>query len=106
MEGIGFGGVPLNLELRLSVEDSPNSGGVVIDAVRFCKLARIRGDGGALLPVSAYCMKHPPIQMPDSEARNCMERYLEGALTLTQINQAIRNGGNGQDAKEKVTAIG
>ncbi|MDK1031634.1 MAG: inositol-3-phosphate synthase [Planctomycetia bacterium] len=62
MEGRGFGGVPLHLELRLSVEDSPNSAGVAIDALRCCKLARDRGIGGPLLPASAYFMKHPPGQ--------------------------------------------
>ncbi|MEE8110468.1 MAG: inositol-3-phosphate synthase [bacterium] len=105
MEGVGFGGVPLNLELRLSVEDSPNSGGVVIDAIRFCKLARTRGDAGALLPVSAYTMKHPPVQMPDTDARNCLDRYLEGALTLTEINAAILNGDDYREAQEEIRTI-
>ncbi len=76
MEGKGFGGVPLNLELRLSVEDSPNSGGVVIDAIRYCKIARLRGDAGVLIPISSYAMKHPPQQMADSEARKLIEAYI------------------------------
>ncbi len=76
MEGKGFGGVPLNLELRLSVEDSANSGGVAIDAIRYCQIARLRGDAGVLLPNSAYTMKHPPQQMADSEARKLIEAYI------------------------------
>jgi len=100
MEGEGFGGVPLNLELRLSVEDSPNSGGVVIDAVRFCQLARQRGDAGALLPVAAYTMKHPPIQMADTEARHCLEQYLQGGVSLRDLHAAILNGGGCRKAQE------
>ncbi|MBI2875516.1 MAG: inositol-3-phosphate synthase [Candidatus Tectomicrobia bacterium] len=78
IEGRGFGGVPIHLELRLSVEDSPNSGGVSIDAIRCCKLARERGVAGALLPASAYLMKHPPRQMPDHEARRLLEEFIAG----------------------------
>lgn len=78
MEGRGFGGVPLTLDLRLSVEDSPNSGGVVIDAIRCCKVARDRGIGGPLISVSAYTMKHPPVQYPDAEARQMVEEFLRG----------------------------
>ena len=68
MEGKLFGDVPIDLELRLSVEDSPNSGGVVIDAIRCCKLALKRGKGGVLYSPSAYFMKHPPRQFTDDEA--------------------------------------
>ena len=78
LEGRGFGGVPMNLELRLSVEDSPNSAGVGIDAIRCCKLARDRGVGGPLESVSAYLMKHPPRQVPDSEARIMVEDFIAG----------------------------
>jgi myo-inositol-1-phosphate synthase len=78
MEGRGFGGVPLNLELRLSVEDSPNSAGVTIDAIRCCKLARKRGIGGALTSVSSYTMKHPPAQIPDQEGRKRVEEFIQG----------------------------
>ena len=60
IEGTGFGGVPLHLELRLSVEDSPNSAGVVVDAIRCCKLARDAGLAGPIEPVCAWTMKHPP----------------------------------------------
>jgi len=77
MEGTGFGGVPLNLELRLSVEDSPNSAGVAIDAIRCCKLAKDGGIGGPLLPVSAYLMKHPPQQMFDEDARDQIDRFIQ-----------------------------
>jgi myo-inositol-1-phosphate synthase len=80
IEGTGFGGVPMNLELRLSVEDSPNSAGVVVDAVRCCKLARDAGIAGPLEEVSAWCMKHPPRQMIDSEARLAIEEFIVGAI--------------------------
>ena len=78
MEGRGFGEVPLNLELRLSVEDSPNSGGMTVDAIRCCKVARDRGVGGPLYSISAYAMKHPPIQYPDDVARTMVEEFIEG----------------------------
>jgi myo-inositol-1-phosphate synthase len=78
MEGRGFGEIPLNLELRLSVEDSPNSGGITIDAIRCCKIARNRGIGGPLLSISAYAMKHPLVQYPDNEAKLMVEEFIEG----------------------------
>jgi myo-inositol-1-phosphate synthase len=78
MEGRGFGEVPLNLELRLSVEDSPNSGGMTIDAIRCCQIARERGIGGSLLSISAYAMKHPLVQIPDSQAKTMVEEFIEG----------------------------
>jgi myo-inositol-1-phosphate synthase len=78
MEGRGFGGVPLNLELRLSVEDSPNSAGCVVDAIRLARLARDRGVAGPLLGASAYLMKHPPEQMSDAEAREAIEAFIAG----------------------------
>jgi len=80
MEGREFGDVPLNLELRLSVEDSPNSAGVAVDAIRCCKLALDRGIGGALISISSYTMKHPPIQYSDSEARRRVEEFIAGKL--------------------------
>jgi len=76
IEGRGFGEVPLHMELRLSVEDSPNSAGTAIDAVRLVKIARDRKIGGPLFPASAYLMKHPPIQMDDREARKLIEEFL------------------------------
>ncbi len=78
MEGRLFGDVPMNLELRLSVEDSPNSAGVVIDAVRCCKLALDRGHGGVLYSPSAYFMKHPPRQFTDDEAHRLTEDFIAG----------------------------
>lgn len=76
MEGRLFGGVPMNLELRLSVEDSPNSAGVVIDAIRCCKLALDRGEGG-VLPPSSYFMKHPPLQLSEDEAYQVTEAFIQ-----------------------------
>jgi myo-inositol-1-phosphate synthase len=76
MEGTTFGNVPLNLELKLEVWDSPNSAGVVIDAIRCCKLALDRGVGGALLAPSAYFMKSPPRQYTDDEARVLVEEFI------------------------------
>ncbi|MBW2269853.1 MAG: inositol-3-phosphate synthase [Deltaproteobacteria bacterium] len=78
MEGELFGGVPMNLEVRLSVEDSPNSAGVVVDAIRFAKLALDRGVSGPLESPSAYLMKHPPRQFTDDEAHRRTEAFLAG----------------------------
>jgi myo-inositol-1-phosphate synthase len=78
MEGKLFGDVPMNLELRLSVEDSPNSAGIAIDAIRCCKLALDRGRGGVLYSPSAYFMKHPPRQFPDDEGFRMMEEFIVG----------------------------
>jgi len=78
MEGRIFGDIPIDLELRLSVEDSPNSGGCVIDAIRCCKTARDRGIGGVLESISAYTMKHPIKQVPDSIAREMVEEFIRG----------------------------
>ncbi|MCK4605311.1 MAG: inositol-3-phosphate synthase [Deltaproteobacteria bacterium] len=78
MEGKLFGDVPMNLELRLSVEDSPNSAGVAIDAIRCTKLALNRGQGGALYAPSAYFCKHPPRQFTDSEAFQMIEQFING----------------------------
>jgi len=76
MEGRGFAGIPLNLELRLSVEDSPNSAGCGIDAVRLCQVARDRGVAGPMKSASAYLMKHPPEQMRDSDARAEIDAFI------------------------------
>jgi myo-inositol-1-phosphate synthase len=76
MEARGFGNVPMNLEMRLSVEDSPNSAGVAIDAIRCVKLAADRGICGPLEAVSAFTMKSPPVQMRDTEARNLLEQWI------------------------------
>jgi len=77
IEGRGFAGAPVNLELRLSVEDSPNSAGVVINAIRCLKLARIHKLAGPLEEVSAYYMKHPPRQMSDAVAREETEKFIQ-----------------------------
>jgi myo-inositol-1-phosphate synthase len=88
VDATGFGGVPMNLELRLSVEDSPNSAGVVVDAIRCCKLARERNIGGPLLPVCAYTMKHPPIQMTDHDARAGMEEFIHQSGAVEHAQEA------------------
>jgi myo-inositol-1-phosphate synthase len=76
MEGTTFGNVPLNLEVKLEVWDSPNSAGVVIDAIRCCKLALDRGTAGALIAPSAYFMKSPPQQFTDDQARIMVEKFI------------------------------
>jgi myo-inositol-1-phosphate synthase len=78
MEGKLFGDIPMNLELRLSVEDSPNSGGVAIDAIRCAKLALDRKEGGVLPAPSAYFCKHPPRQYTDDEAYRMTEVFIKG----------------------------
>lgn len=78
LEGTTFGGVPLNVELKLEVWDSPNSAGVVIDAVRCAKLALDRGIGGALVGPSSYFMKSPPRQFPDAQARALTLAFMRG----------------------------
>lgn len=79
LEGTTFGGVPLNVELKLEVWDSPNSAGVVIDAIRCAKLALDRGTGGALEAPSSYFMKSPPRQFTDAEAHRLTEAFIKGA---------------------------
>jgi myo-inositol-1-phosphate synthase len=78
MEGRTFGDVPLNIELKMEVWDSPNSAGVVIDAIRCCKLALERGLSGTLVEPSAYFMKSPPIQYTDDKARQLTEAFIAG----------------------------
>lgn len=80
MEGRGFAGFPVTVELRLSVEDSPNSAGCGIDAIRCVKIARERKLGGPLTSISAYTMKHPPQQFPDTEARDLVRQFIEGKI--------------------------
>ncbi|MBU6268744.1 MAG: inositol-3-phosphate synthase [Sphingomonadales bacterium] len=76
LEGTQWGNVPMNLELRLSVEDSPNSAACVMDAIRCCKVALERGEGGALVGPSAYFCKHPPQQFNDDTAAQMVEEYI------------------------------
>lgn len=78
MEGRKFGDVPINIEIRLDVEDSPNSAGVMVDAIRCAKIALDRSIGGTLLSISSYFMKSPPIQYPDSVAREMVEEFIAG----------------------------
>jgi myo-inositol-1-phosphate synthase len=78
LEGRAFGDVPLNMEYKLEVWDSPNSAGVVIDALRCCKIAMDRGVGGPILPASAYFMKSPPVQVEDTLARTQLEAFISG----------------------------
>jgi len=102
MEGTTFGGAPLNMELKLEVWDSPNSAGVVIDAVRCCKLALDRGIAGALEAPSAYFMKSPPRQYTDDEARDMLERFVrdeikaEDAVVMPSVPDSS-NGGMPQE---------
>jgi myo-inositol-1-phosphate synthase len=79
MEGSMFGGVPMNLEMRLSVEDSPNSAGVAIDMIRCAKIARDRGHRGVVDPASAYFCKHPRIQTTDDQAYTAVEQFIHEA---------------------------
>jgi len=85
MEGRTFGDVPLNLELKMEVWDSPNSAGVVIDAIRCCKLAMDRGLSGTIVAPSSYFMKSPPIQYSDDEAHRRVENYISGKEQQTPI---------------------
>jgi myo-inositol-1-phosphate synthase len=79
LEGRNFGDVPLTVELKLEVHDSPNSAGVIIDAVRSAKLAADRGIGGPVMPACQYFMKSPPVQVHDDVARDALERFIEEA---------------------------
>jgi myo-inositol-1-phosphate synthase len=76
IEGKNFGGVPINCEVRLSVEDSPNSGGCIIDAIRAIKIALDHRHAGVVYSVSSYLMKHPPIQVSDEQARIATEKFI------------------------------
>ncbi len=96
LEGRTFGDVPLNLELKLEVWDSPNSAGVVIDAVRCAKLAKDNGVGGALLGPSSYFMKSPPVQYTDPQARQLVEQF---------IQQYGAAGSNGQATSVDAAAL-
>jgi len=78
LEGRGFGDAPINLEYKLEVWDSPNSAGIIIDALRAAKIAKDRGIGGPLLSASSYFMKSPPVQYSDSEARDAVEAFISG----------------------------
>ena len=78
LEGRAFGDVPLNMEYKLEVWDSPNSAGIIIDAIRAAKIALDRGIGGPLIAASSYLMKSPPVQRPDDEGRTGLEAFIKG----------------------------
>ncbi|GGK73613.1 inositol-3-phosphate synthase [Ornithinimicrobium pekingense] len=78
LEGRAFGDVPLSLEYKLEVWDSPNSAGIIIDAIRAAKIAKDRGEGGPVIGASAYLMKSPPVQMPDDKGRAEVEAFIRG----------------------------
>jgi myo-inositol-1-phosphate synthase len=80
LEGRAFGDVPLNLEYKLEVWDSPNSAGIIIDAVRAAKIALDRGIGGPILSASSYFMKSPPEQYDDATARDAVEKFIRGEV--------------------------
>ena len=80
LEGKAFGDVPLNLEYKLEVWDSPNSAGVIIDALRCAKIAKDRGIGGPILSASSYFMKSPPVQYFDDDARDAVQKFIDGAV--------------------------
>ena len=90
IEGRGFGGVPMHVELRLSVEDSPNSAGVAIDAIRLVQLARARRLAGPLVEASAYLMKHPPQQMTDDAARDALESFIQLPAATRSRARSVR----------------
>ena len=92
IEGEGFGGLPIEVELRLSVTDSPNSAGVGIDAIRLCRLGRDMGLAGPLLAPSAYFMKHPPVQVPDDEARRELEEFIADYRAWRSSKEASPTG--------------
>src|SRR2546429_9599716 len=77
LEGRNFGDVPLTIEMKLEVWDSPNSAGVIIDALRCAKVAMDRGIGGPVLPACQYLMKSPPVQVHDEDARDALETFLQ-----------------------------
>ena len=78
LEGRAFGDVPLNMEYKLEVWDSPNSAGIIIDAIRAAKIAKDRGLGGPIISASSYLMKSPPVQLPDDEGRRRVEAFIAG----------------------------
>jgi myo-inositol-1-phosphate synthase len=90
MEGRTFGDVPLLLEVKMEVWDSPNSAGVVIDAIRCCKLALDKGLKGALTAPSSYFMKSPPVQYTDDEAHRLTEEFIKANAQSPQAGKASR----------------
>jgi myo-inositol-1-phosphate synthase len=80
LEGRNFGDVPLSLEYKLEVWDSPNSAGIIIDAIRAAKIAKDRGIGGPILSASSYFMKSPPVQYTDEQAKAAVEAFIAGEI--------------------------
>jgi myo-inositol-1-phosphate synthase len=107
MEGTAFGNVPLSCELKLEVWDSPNSAGVVIDAIRCARIALDRGIGGALNGPSSYYMKSPPLQFTDDEARELVEAFIRGDAELAfEPKPAVLPAGKARKAEaEKVDTL-
>ena len=85
LKGRKFGDRPINISVKLEVEDSPNSAGVVIDLIRAAKIALDRKIAGALLSMPSYAFKHPPIQVPDSQARQWTEDWIAGKRNAKPI---------------------
>jgi myo-inositol-1-phosphate synthase len=85
LEGKKFGDIPLTIDVRLSVEDSPNSAGVAVDAIRATKLAMDKGIAGPLKEISAYCFKHPPEQYPDAEAKAMVEEFIQRTAGIEEL---------------------
>ncbi len=102
LEGQTFGGVPLNLELKLEVWDSPNSAGIVIDAVRMIKLALDRGVSGTLEGPSAYLMKSPPVQYADDVAHDMAEAFIQGESATPSHEAQVIGGADGYKAETRV----
>jgi myo-inositol-1-phosphate synthase len=90
LEGRNFGDVPLTIEMKLEVWDSPNSAGVIIDALRCAKIAKDRGIGGPIIGPSAYFMKSPPVQFTDEEARQMVEEFATGDAPLEVVDRVER----------------
>jgi myo-inositol-1-phosphate synthase len=105
LEGRTFGDVPLNVELKLEVWDSPNSAGVVIDAVRMVKLALDRGISGTLEGPSSYLMKSPPVQHPDDEARELTEAFIQQAAAPQTAEHEVPEQANGHREEAKADGI-
>jgi myo-inositol-1-phosphate synthase len=80
LEGRNFGDIPLSLEYKLEVWDSPNSAGIIIDAIRAAKIAKDRGIGGPILSASSYFMKSPPVQYTDEQAKTAVEAFIAGEV--------------------------
>jgi myo-inositol-1-phosphate synthase len=104
LEGEAFGGVPLTAEMKLEVWDSPNSAGIVIDAVRCCKLALNHGVGGQLDGPSSYLMKSPQNQRPDDQAREDTEEFIRTHARTEKAGRAARKGA-GKDTVEKAEKL-